>query len=71
MQYAALSFGGGASAKGGGARAMPKSNQDDMVTYSTVEKGSMKLKENDGKQLLTNEERNTSASPENPVTSMV
>ena len=72
MQYAALSFGGGASAKGGGARAMPKSNQDDMVTYSTVEaKGSMKLKENDGKQLLSNEERNTSASPENPVTSMV
>ena len=47
MQYAALSFGGGASAKGGGARAMPKSNQDDMVTYSTVEtKGSMQLKEN-------------------------
>ena len=47
MQYAALSFGGGASAKEGGARAMPKSNQDDMVTYSTVEtKRSMKLKEN-------------------------
>ena len=51
---------------------MPKSNQDDMVTYSAVEtKGSMKLKENYGKQLLSNEERNTSASPENPVTSMV
>ena len=109
MQYAALSFGGGASVKGGGARAMPKSNQDDMVTYSTVEtKGSMKLKENvvtsrevvhsrehvqlcdapsrevvhsrehvqlwdehvQNKPLLE-KERNTSASPENAVTSMV
>ena len=64
MQYATLSFEGGASAKGGGARAVPKSNQDDMVTYSTVE-----TKEN--MQLLSKEERNTSASPEAPVTSMV
>ena len=44
--------------------AVPKSNQDNMVTYSTVEtKGYM--------QLLGNEERDTSASPEAPVTSMV
>ncbi|KAL5494513.1 hypothetical protein EMCRGX_G015863 [Ephydatia muelleri] len=73
MQYAALSFGGGASAKEGGARAMPKSNQDDMVTYSTVEtKRSMKLKENvvtsREQPLSLEKERNTSASP---VTSMV
>ena len=68
---------------------MPKSNQDDMVTYATVEtKGYRQLKENvapsrevvhswEHVQLweehvqnepLLEKERNTSASPEAPVT---
>ena len=69
-QYAALSFQSGTQPpKGGEAKGVARSSADDFVTYSAV---TTTTKGPEGLNLLPNEERYTSASPEvGPATSMV